>query len=166
MSIRLMFGLLVVAAAISVHATPAQAQYTSGAEQRARGVIERNGQFILQVAHTGASYQSLACLGRSNAGTGFNLHYQLGWRSSLTNNLNSSTFVFRYDANGDITGFSMSTTWPTGGFEIADIALDAIRNQLLQDPDVANNQALCAAIRVANAPNLLTLALRADQIGR
>ena len=133
--------MLVVAMVLAGFATLTPAvhagdQQVSSEEQKGRDFINRHAMGIHNWAHTGAKYTSMIYSRTERNFNGFTLVYQHDWVSSLTGNKNSTTWNFQFSKNGKFQNYSYKTTWPTGAFEIVDLSIAAVRQALLNDPNI------------------------------
>lgn len=135
------------------------------AEQKGQQVINRNTQFLFNAAHTGAKFGSMQLQGATPTATGgFHLKYRMTWVSSLTGNENTTDWTFEFEKGGRFLGFNLKTTWPTGGFELANLGITALREYFLNQESVRNDAVLRQAIQNApGAAQLTALWLQIDQ---
>lgn len=128
---------------------------------------------ILRCAHPTAalrSYEYLSCgktrtWGREDGGV--YVTYRFYWKSELFDSNHSTTFTFRFDANGVFTSLDVdhTLTW-VPAFSASDMVVGILKDAIRNDPDIQKDPATRRLVEQllanADAKGLLELVLHLD----
>lgn len=135
---------------------PTRGLAQSSAEERGHRLIARHQNSITFFMHPTASFNSRSFEGRTTYNSG---NYRLTYRYSFTsafNNPFSSTLHFNFTRDGDLDYIAIGpTTALVNPFTAANQAINWAKQELLNDPDLRNNETLVRLIEQGNAQRLL-----------